>query len=122
MNRDIQNFTGLERAVDHAPNPAIAFLQHQDVVVPYEGHRRRLAQARRKLAHAEVRIAHRLSKNSGSATTEPECKRKPAAEIQLPPIVFVEHVEFAPVSLRYPLVYLLRDSRVSGKFVNSGSL
>jgi hypothetical protein len=99
MNRNVQYFTGLKYTVDHPPHAAVGLLKDENIAWSNERHGRWLAQTSGEFANPQVGIAHRLSGNNRSETAEPERDPKPPAQIQLPPVVIVEHFEFAPIFL-----------------------
>jgi hypothetical protein len=78
-------------------------LKDENIARADKRHRCGLTQPTDDFSNPESGIAYRLSRNSGSETAEQERDEKPPAQSQLPPVVFVEHFEFAPVSLWHDL-------------------
>ena len=60
VHRDIEHLARLQGSIDNPANPTIAFLQNQNIAMPDERHRRRLAQAGDHFPYVKFGIAERL--------------------------------------------------------------
>jgi hypothetical protein len=77
MNRNVQYFTGLQRAVGYPPHTAIGLLEDENIAWSNERHGRWLAQTSNQFRNPEHGVHQSLSRNNGNKTAKPDQDPKP---------------------------------------------